>query len=66
MTADPLSRDAALARCREAGREAGLFGAPAKSNPYTGKSSMRQEHDAWASGWQIGAAERKVRRSHGP
>lgn len=60
MTADPLSREAALDRCKEAGIGAGKWGTPADRNPYKGKASMTDEFSAWESGRQIGAAARKA------
>lgn len=59
MTADPLSRQAALDRCKEAGIGAGKWGTPADRNPYARSPSMREESTAWLAGHAIGAAERK-------
>lgn len=58
MTADPLSKESALARVKEAGRKAGLFGSPKEMNPYRG-GSLHAEAAAWESGRQIGAADKK-------
>lgn len=59
MTADPLSKESALARVKRAGVGAGKFGTPADRNPYKGKASMTEEFSAWESGRQIGAADKK-------
>lgn len=63
MTADPLSRQAALDRCKEAGRQAGLWGSPSNANPYQRAPSMQDEASAWAAGWVEGASERKRTKS---
>lgn len=60
MTDDPLSKESALARVKEAGRQAGLWGAPAPMNPYSRSPSMRDEAAAWAAGHCEGAAARKA------
>lgn len=59
MTADPLSREAALQRVKSAGHAAGVWGAPSNANPYLSSSSMRDESAAWEAGRQVGAAEKK-------
>lgn len=59
MTADPLSRQAALDRCKEAGRKAGAWGGPKDANPYARSPSMHAEAAAWLAGHSIGSAERK-------
>lgn len=60
MTADPLSREAALQRVHEAGKRSGLFGSPKEFNPYLNKSSFRQEEAAWEAGRIEGVATRKA------
>lgn len=60
MDRDPLSRDAALERVKEAGRKAGLWGSPKDANPYLRAASMVDERSAWEAGRQIGAAARKA------
>lgn len=62
MTADPLSREAALQRVHEAGRRSGLFGSPKDSDPYAAKPSMREESTHWAAGHAEGFAEWKRKR----
>lgn len=56
---DQLSREAALDRCKEAGRQAGLWGSPRDANPYLRAASMVDERSAWEAGRQIGAADKK-------
>lgn len=63
MTADPLSREAALQRVKEAGRAAGVWGSPSNANPYQRAPSMQDEASAWAAGWMEGTAERKREKS---
>lgn len=62
MTADPLSRQAALQRTFEAGKRSGAWGTQATVNPFIGKPSMREEHDAWAAGHNEGHADWKRRK----
>lgn len=59
MTADPLSKEAAMQRVRDAGKNAALWGSKPEANPYSRSPSMHQEASQWAAGWVIGAAERK-------
>lgn len=59
MTDDPLSREAALGRVRQAGLGSGKWGAPASDNPYANKPEFQDEESAWASGRLDGARERK-------
>lgn len=58
MTDDPLSKESALARVKEAGRKAGMFGSPKEMNPYRG-GSLHAEAAAWLAGHSIGSAERR-------
>lgn len=60
MTADPLSREAALARGKEAGYKAGKWGSKPEHNPYYRKAAFREEEAAWESGRIEGAAARKA------
>lgn len=59
MQPDPMSREAALQRVKEAGRNAGAWGGPKEANPYGRSPSMHAESAAWLAGHAIGAAERK-------
>lgn len=59
MTADPLSREGALQRTKEAGRKAGLWGSPREANHFARSPSLHEEGAAWEAGRQIGAAEKK-------
>lgn len=63
MDRDPLAREAALQRVKEAGRKAGAWGSPSNANPYQRAPSMQDEAGAWASGWIEGASERKRAKS---
>lgn len=60
MTADPLSRQAALDRCKVAGFGAGKWGSKKEANPYLNKAAFRQEEAAWEAGRIEGAAARKA------
>lgn len=59
MTADPLSKESALARVKESGRKAGAWGGPKDANPYARSPSMHAESAAWLAGHSEGAAEAK-------
>lgn len=59
MTADPLSRDAALERVKEAGRKAADWGVPPDRNPYVMNPFMTEEAAMWGAGHAIGTAQRK-------
>lgn len=59
MDRDPLSREAALERVKEAGRKAGAWGGPKDANPFGRSPSMHAEAAAWLAGHSEGAAERK-------
>lgn len=57
MTADPLSRKAALDRVKDSGRRASLFGAKPESCPFRG-ASLNDKRDTWLAGLNEGKAER--------
>lgn len=60
MTADQLSKESALARCKLAGFGAGKWGSKKEANPYLNKAAFRQEEAAWEAGRIEGAAARRA------